>query len=233
MIEINAHPQRLDLDWIHCKRAKALGVQAGHQPRRPQHRRPGAVPLRRGRGPPRLAEEGRRVQHAPGRRGGGGAGDPQGEAGGVSAGAGGEGLIWRTLAPSVEKTGREPLAPRTTLPWCGSAFACRAVGNWDRITGGGGAKPLVRSPFPMTEGSLLDIELQLGIRLPDTYRPTSKCRPAPGEGGAWGKGFTARFLYGWCQVHQINPSPPAPALTAPASPCGSPAPPRPLLPAAC
>jgi DNA polymerase (family 10) len=27
MIEINAHPQRLDLDWIHCKRARALGVQ--------------------------------------------------------------------------------------------------------------------------------------------------------------------------------------------------------------
>jgi DNA polymerase (family 10) len=27
MIEINAHPQRLDLDWIHCKRAKALGVE--------------------------------------------------------------------------------------------------------------------------------------------------------------------------------------------------------------
>ena len=27
MIEINAHPQRLDLDWIHCKRAKSLGVQ--------------------------------------------------------------------------------------------------------------------------------------------------------------------------------------------------------------
>ncbi len=26
LIEINAHPQRLDLDWIHCKRAKALGV---------------------------------------------------------------------------------------------------------------------------------------------------------------------------------------------------------------
>src|SRR5207244_3668607 len=26
-IEINAHPQRLDIDWIHCKRAKALGVQ--------------------------------------------------------------------------------------------------------------------------------------------------------------------------------------------------------------
>ncbi len=26
MIEINAHPQRLDLDWIHCKRARALGV---------------------------------------------------------------------------------------------------------------------------------------------------------------------------------------------------------------
>jgi DNA polymerase (family 10) len=27
MIEINAHPMRLDLDWIHCKRAKTLGVQ--------------------------------------------------------------------------------------------------------------------------------------------------------------------------------------------------------------
>jgi DNA polymerase (family 10) len=26
MIEINANPNRLDLDWIHCKRAKALGV---------------------------------------------------------------------------------------------------------------------------------------------------------------------------------------------------------------
>ena len=26
MIEINAHPQRLDLDWIHAKRAKALGI---------------------------------------------------------------------------------------------------------------------------------------------------------------------------------------------------------------
>lgn len=27
LIEINAHPARLDLDWIHCKRAKALGVK--------------------------------------------------------------------------------------------------------------------------------------------------------------------------------------------------------------
>ncbi len=26
MIEINAHPMRLDLDWIHCKRARDLGV---------------------------------------------------------------------------------------------------------------------------------------------------------------------------------------------------------------
>jgi DNA polymerase (family 10) len=26
LIEINAHPARLDLDWVHCKRAKALGV---------------------------------------------------------------------------------------------------------------------------------------------------------------------------------------------------------------
>ncbi len=27
MVEINAHPMRLDLDWIHCKRAKELGVE--------------------------------------------------------------------------------------------------------------------------------------------------------------------------------------------------------------
>jgi DNA polymerase (family 10) len=27
LIEINAHPQRLDIDWVHCKRAEALGVQ--------------------------------------------------------------------------------------------------------------------------------------------------------------------------------------------------------------
>jgi len=27
MIEINAQPLRLDLDWVHCKRAKALGVK--------------------------------------------------------------------------------------------------------------------------------------------------------------------------------------------------------------
>ena len=27
MVEINADPHRLDLDWIHCKRAKALGVK--------------------------------------------------------------------------------------------------------------------------------------------------------------------------------------------------------------
>jgi DNA polymerase (family 10) len=27
LVEINAHPQRLDIDWVHCKRAKALGVK--------------------------------------------------------------------------------------------------------------------------------------------------------------------------------------------------------------
>jgi DNA polymerase (family 10) len=27
LVEINAHPQRLDIDWVHCKRAKALGVR--------------------------------------------------------------------------------------------------------------------------------------------------------------------------------------------------------------
>ena len=38
MVEINAHPARLDLDWIHCKRAKALRRSARHQPRRAQYR---------------------------------------------------------------------------------------------------------------------------------------------------------------------------------------------------
>jgi DNA polymerase (family 10) len=27
LIEINAHPMRLDIDWLSCKRAKALGVK--------------------------------------------------------------------------------------------------------------------------------------------------------------------------------------------------------------
>jgi DNA polymerase (family 10) len=27
MVEINAQPSRLDIDWVHCKRARALGVQ--------------------------------------------------------------------------------------------------------------------------------------------------------------------------------------------------------------
>jgi DNA polymerase (family 10) len=27
LVEINAHPMRLELDWVHCKRAKALGVR--------------------------------------------------------------------------------------------------------------------------------------------------------------------------------------------------------------
>ena len=31
-IEINAHPMRLDLDWIHCKRAKAFGVKLAISP---------------------------------------------------------------------------------------------------------------------------------------------------------------------------------------------------------
>ena len=35
MIEINAQPDRLDLDWTYCKRAKAMGVPTRHQPRRP------------------------------------------------------------------------------------------------------------------------------------------------------------------------------------------------------
>ncbi len=32
MVEINAHPARLDLDWIHCKRAKTLGVKIAINP---------------------------------------------------------------------------------------------------------------------------------------------------------------------------------------------------------
>lgn len=32
IVEINAHPQRLDLDWIHCKLAKSLGVLVSVNP---------------------------------------------------------------------------------------------------------------------------------------------------------------------------------------------------------
>ena len=63
MIEINAQPSRLDLDWTYVKRAKALGVTLVINP---DAHAPASwsCPVRRGRGPPRLADEGRRVQHA-------------------------------------------------------------------------------------------------------------------------------------------------------------------------
>ena len=64
MIEINAHPVRLDLDWVHCKRAKALGVKLVINPDAHSTRGAGSVPLRRRRRPARLAGEGGRVQHA-------------------------------------------------------------------------------------------------------------------------------------------------------------------------
>ena len=32
MIEINAQPTRLDLDWVYCKRAKALGIKLAINP---------------------------------------------------------------------------------------------------------------------------------------------------------------------------------------------------------
>ena len=57
MIEINANPHRLDLDWVHCKRAKALGVEAGHQPgRAARHRRNRLHEIWHRRGPRRLAK---------------------------------------------------------------------------------------------------------------------------------------------------------------------------------
>ena len=63
MIEINAQPT--GSTWT--GRVRQAGEGAGHpdrhQPRRPQHRRAGALRVRRGRRPPRLADEGGRVQH--------------------------------------------------------------------------------------------------------------------------------------------------------------------------
>src|SRR5262249_60613392 len=35
LVEINAQPSRLDLDWVHCKRAKALGITLGINPHAP------------------------------------------------------------------------------------------------------------------------------------------------------------------------------------------------------
>jgi DNA polymerase (family 10) len=32
IVELNAYPNRLDLDWIHCKRAKELGVMLSINP---------------------------------------------------------------------------------------------------------------------------------------------------------------------------------------------------------
>ena len=52
MIEINANPHRLDIDAVHCRRARQKGVQDRHQSRRPRHRRsgrPGVRHLRRPR----------------------------------------------------------------------------------------------------------------------------------------------------------------------------------------
>lgn len=53
LIEINAHPQRLDIDWIHCKRAKALGVKLvinpdAHAPHEVGYTRFGVDVARRG-----------------------------------------------------------------------------------------------------------------------------------------------------------------------------------------
>ena len=76
MIEINANPHRLDLDWIHCKRAKALGVKLVINPDAHSTDELAYHALRRRRGPARLAGEGGCVQHADagaGEQGAGGA----------------------------------------------------------------------------------------------------------------------------------------------------------------
>jgi DNA polymerase (family 10) len=31
-VELNAYPNRLDLDWVHCRRAKELGVKLAINP---------------------------------------------------------------------------------------------------------------------------------------------------------------------------------------------------------
>ncbi len=53
LVEINAHPQRLDIDWIQCKRAKALGVKLvinpdAHSPGEVAYTRFGVDVARRG-----------------------------------------------------------------------------------------------------------------------------------------------------------------------------------------
>ena len=64
MIEINAQPLRLDLDWFHVKRAKAMGIPLVINPDAHSPGEVGLFSLRGGCRPPRLAHEGRRVQHA-------------------------------------------------------------------------------------------------------------------------------------------------------------------------
>src|SRR5262249_52787645 len=53
LIEINAQPSRLDLDWAHCKRARALGVKIvinpdAHSPGELAYYRGGVYAARRG-----------------------------------------------------------------------------------------------------------------------------------------------------------------------------------------
>jgi DNA polymerase (family 10) len=45
LIEINAHPERLDLDWVHCKHAKALGVRLVINPDAHSTREIGLLPF--------------------------------------------------------------------------------------------------------------------------------------------------------------------------------------------
>ena len=63
MLELNAHPARLDLDDVACAAAKGYGHSDRHFDRLASARGPGRDALRRAAGPPRRSDEGRRGQH--------------------------------------------------------------------------------------------------------------------------------------------------------------------------
>ncbi len=79
MVEINASPHRLDIDWFHCKRAKALGVPLVINPDAHSTERNCAYKIRRRCGPARLAGKEGRVQHTLAGRGQQGAQRAKGE----------------------------------------------------------------------------------------------------------------------------------------------------------
>ena len=63
-LEINSQPDRLDLTDVHARAAREAGLQARDRLRRPRDRRARLRRARRRPGAPRVADEGRRAEHA-------------------------------------------------------------------------------------------------------------------------------------------------------------------------